>query len=191
MRTKAKAISYRSLLWKLFIIFSLEKSSAWLSHLPAASVSIKTPKQFYTSKRFAFLPWFGDASTNKTEDENNIEEEQSQPPANLVNVATVMEGLKNAKKIGERTNNVLQDLSNILIEGSAAEGKVKVTYTANQKPMGVQIDPEYFQSLKGDKEGSNELSLAMTQAMEEAHAKSAVKMEEKMKTLYADLGFEN
>lgn len=184
MRTKAKSISYRSLLWKLFIIFSLEKSSAWLSHLPAARVS-------NTSKRFAFLPWFGDASTNKNEDENNIEEEQSQPPANLVNVATVMEDLKNAKKIGERTNNVLQDLSNILIEGSAAEGKVKVTYTANQKPMGVQIDPEYFQSLKGDKEGSNELSLAITQAMEEAHTKSAVKMEEKLKTLYADLGFEN
>ena len=142
------------------------------------------------SKRYAF-PWFGGGS-----DEENSEEKSSskETNANLANVASVMDSMtrfKNSQRIGERTNSCLQDLSNILIEGTAADGKVKVTFSANQKPMGVQIDPTYFQSLKNDKEGSEELSLVIQQAIEEAHTKSTAKMEEKMKALYTDLGFES
>jgi DNA-binding protein YbaB len=77
------------------------------------------------------------------------------------------------------------------VEGTSKEGKVKVTYNGQQKPMGVQIEETYFQSLKSNKDGADELSDALSQAMEEAHSKSAAKMEEKLKSLYSDLGFES
>ena len=42
----------------------------------------------------------------------------------------------------------------------------------------------------GRKSGAGELSIAIAEAMREAHAKSASKMEEKVKSLYSDLGFD-
>ena len=100
-----------------------------------------------------------------------------------------MKSFKSSQRIGDRTSAILQDLSNILVEGSAADGKVKVTCNGQQRPLGVQIDEAYFQSLQNNKEGSEELSAALTKAMQEAHYKSTERMEEKMKSFYADLGF--
>jgi DNA-binding protein YbaB len=137
-------------------------------------------------QRFAF-PWFGGG----TEDSDESDEMTS---ANLGNVASVMESMNSYSKsqsIAKRTQGVLQDLSNSLIDGSSADGKVKVTYNGQQKPVGVQIDPGYFFSLKNDKEGAEELSAAVQQAIEEAHEKTSAKMEEKMNSLYRQIGFED
>lgn len=134
----------------------------------------------------AFL-WFGGGK-----DENNDESSEA-TSENLGNVASVMESMarfKKSQRIEKRTTGVLQDLSNLFIEGCSSDGKVKVTYDGQQKPVSVRIDQNYFQSLKSDRTGSEELSTAVQQAMQEAHTKSTAKMEEKMKSLYEDIGFD-
>lgn len=100
--------------------------------------------------------------------------------------------------MGERTGAVLQELSNILVEGTAADGKVKVTFNGQQVPVGVQIDETYLKSLivkqagpGNNKEAADQLCKALTEAMKEAQAKAATKVEDKLKSLYADLGFES
>jgi DNA-binding protein YbaB len=166
----------------VFFVFLvvLTRSSAFLS-----SASFSATARRFTVQYLAF-PWFGGGN------ENNDESKEA-TSANLGNVASVMDSMasfKKSQRIEERTSGVLQDLSNIFIDGSSADGKVKVTYNGQQKPVGVQIDVNYFQSLKNDKAGSEELSMAIQQAIQEAHEKSTVKMEEKMKNLYQDIGFE-
>lgn len=102
-----------------------------------------------------------------------------------------MESLKASQRVGERTNGVLQDLSNIIVEGTAADGKVQVRFDGNGRPKGVQIDDGYFQNLKKKKDGVEELNIALTKAMNDAHSKSAEKMDERLKSFYSDLGFNN
>eukprot|EP00980_Cylindrotheca_fusiformis_P008765 scaffold1869_cov122-Cylindrotheca_fusiformis.AAC.27 len=135
----------------------------------------------------AFL-WFGGGK------EDSIDESSSKAAsAYLGNVASVMDTMasfKKSQRIEKRTTGVLQDLSNQFVEGSSADGKIKFTYDGKQKPIGVQIDPNYFQSLKNGKAGSEELSKAVLEAIREAHEKSTAKMEEKMKSVYEEIGFE-
>jgi DNA-binding protein YbaB len=136
----------------------------------------------------AFL-WFGGSDT-----EENNDEPDEVASASLGGVSAIMDSMssfKSSQRIGERANAILQDLSNTIVEGTAADGKVKVSYNGNQKPVGVQIDEAYLQSIKNRKEGAAELELAMTKAMQDAHKKSGTKLEEKLKSLYSDLGFEN
>jgi DNA-binding protein YbaB len=147
-----------------------------------------------TSRLFAFL-WFGGSDDEKQNNDSDDKVASSRANNNLGGVANIMDSMgsfKTSQRVGERTNAVLQDLSNVLVEGSAADGKVKITYNGQQVPMGVQIEDTYFQSLKGrGKDGAEELGIALTQAMQEAHSKSAAKMEEKLKSLYSDLGLES
>jgi DNA-binding protein YbaB len=137
------------------------------------------------SKTFAF-PWFGGS------DDDNRDESDEIPSASLSGVANIMDSMasfKTSQRVEDRTSAVLQDLSNVLVEGASRNGKVKVTYNGQQQPMAVQIDEGYFQSLDG-KDGAEKLGKALTEAMQEGHTKSAGKMEEKLKSLYSDLGFE-
>jgi DNA-binding protein YbaB len=147
-----------------------------------------------TSRLFAFL-WFGGSDDEKQNNNDSDDKVASSRASNLGGVANIMDSMssfKTSQRVGERTNAVLQDLSNVLVEGSAADGKVKITYNGQQVPIGVQIEDTYFQSLKGrGKDGAEELGIALTQAMQEAHSKSAAKMEEKLKSLYSDLGLES
>lgn len=132
--------------------------------------------------------WF----QNDGEDKSQDKELDGVVSANLSGVAgmmNTMSNLKTSKRVSVRTSAVLQDLSNTIVEGTSEDGKVKVTFNGQQQPVGVQIDDSYFQSL-GRKSGAGELSIAIAEAMREAHAKSASKMEEKVKSLYSDLGFD-
>ncbi len=140
-----------------------------------------------TTMALSVFGWFqgGDA---KEEDEQSDEI----LTANLSGVAGIMDSMasfKTSQRVSDRTNVVLQDLANTIVEGAAADGKVKVTYNGQQQPVSVLIDESYFRSL-GRKNGAADLSIALTEAMQEAHKKSASKMEDKMKSLYADLGFD-
>lgn len=112
--------------------------------------------------------------------------------ANLAGVAGIMDSMASFKvslRVSDRTNAVLQDLANTIVEGTAADGKVKITYNGQQQPVNVLIDENYFQSLSR-KNGAAELSNALMEAMQEGHKKSASKMEDKLKALYSDLGFD-
>jgi DNA-binding protein YbaB len=91
-----------------------------------------------------------------------------------------MESFKTSQRIGERSGSVLQELSYTFVEGTAADGKVGVTFNGQQIPVGVTIDETYLQGIKD----VDELCLALTKAMQDAHYKSGIRVEEKMKSLY-------
>jgi len=99
-----------------------------------------------------------------------------------------MASFQASQKLGDRTTSILQDLSNQLVEGSSADGKVKVSFNGQQKPVDVQIDDAYFEKISQRNGGLDELCRGLTQAMQEAQAKSAEKMEEKMKQVYEEVG---
>lgn len=123
------------------------------------------------------------------------------------NVGGVMDSMgnfKNAQKVGQLTQNLVQDLSRTMSEGTAAEGRVRVVLDGQQRPVSVKIDASYFEAMlpaggAGDVGGSasstddaslfaEELSSAITAAMQRAHAKSVESIDEKMKSLYNELG---
>lgn len=145
-----------------------------------------------TTTALSVFGWFQNEDGDDGNDKSQDEESDGVVSTKLSGVAGIMNSMssfKTSKRVSDRTNAVLQDLSNTIVEGTSADGKVKVTYNGQQQPVGVQIDEGYFQSL-GRKSGAGELSIAMTEAMQEAHSKSASKIEEKVKSLYSDLGFE-
>ena len=150
----------------------------------------------------AFL-WFGGGNneddhqnSTSTNNKNAANSKVNKSLSNIANIMDSMTSFKASQRLGERTGAALQDLSNTLVEGTAANGNVKVTLTAQQVPVGVFIDESYLQSLLGspfpptsnNKEAADELSMALTQAMKDAHSKSTVKVEDKLKGLYSDLG---
>lgn len=94
-----------------------------------------------------------------------------------------MENFKTAQQVGKMTNALVQDLQKETFEGVAADGKVKVLFDGQQRPVGVQIDESYLSGVDG-----SVLSAALTTAMKDAYQKSSEKMDEKMKSFYVDLG---
>lgn len=149
-----------------------------------------------TTTKSAFL-WFGgdeDKDSKKSGDagttNNNNDFAISSNLAGVANVMNSMQSFKTSQKVAERTGASLQDLANILVEGTSADGKVKVTFNGQKVPVSVQMDENYFKSLQQNKEGVDELCVALTQAMKEAHYKSSGKVDEKLKSLYNDLNFD-
>lgn len=94
-----------------------------------------------------------------------------------------MENFKTAQQVGKMTNSLVQDLQKETYEGVAMEGKVKVVFDGQQRPIGVQIDEAYLAGAD-----ASELNTALTSAMKDAYQKSSEKMDEKMKSFYIDLG---
>lgn len=148
----------------------------------------------------------GDESSSKegTEEENVWGENESSSSASkdraaakkaaaaasansgLGGVSGIMDSLENfktAQQVGKMTNSLVQELASTTVEGTAVEGKVKVVFDGQQKPMGVEIDDAYLKEVD-----SFGLSAALTEAMKDAYEKSAEKMDEKMKSFYVDLG---
>jgi DNA-binding protein YbaB len=132
--------------------------------------------------------WF---TGSNVENQNESTEKASESLGGVAGIMDSMESFKTSQRVGERTNGVLQDLSNIIVEGTAADGKVQVRFNGNGRPTGVHIDDGYFQGLRKKKDGVEELNIAITKAMQDAHSKSAEKMDERLKSFYSDLGFNN
>ena len=94
-----------------------------------------------------------------------------------------MEGFKKSQQVGKLTSNLVKELGSTIVEGTAAEGKVKIFMDGQQRPKRVKIDEQYVEAVDID-----DLSTALVAAMQDAYAKSREKQEEKMKDLYAELG---
>ena len=113
--------------------------------------------------------------------------EKSSDPANqstkMGTTATTMENFKQSKEVGRKTSALLVDLSSTTVEGSAARGKIKVLVDGQQKPLGVEIDDDYFDTV-----GVEDLTEKLATAMQDAHDKSTKLMQEKMESLYAEIG---
>ena len=146
-------------------------------------LSISSFRRKLLNIHFSFF-WFGGKETK----ESDVESEDM---GRVKGIMETMDNFRTSQRVGERASNILQDLSNILVEGSAADGKIKVTFNGQQKPVAVNIDEAFFLSVKDRKGGVEDLNDALTKAMQDAHAKSSKKMEEKLKSFYNDLGFKN
>ncbi|KAL7578332.1 hypothetical protein ACA910_012738 [Epithemia clementina (nom. ined.)] len=102
-------------------------------------------------------------------------------------VAEIMQSMTNlesAQRMGKLTTSLLQELQSSIVEGSAQDGKVKVYFDCQQKPVRVSIDESYY----ADAADAAELAASLTVAMKDGHEKSIEKMTEKMKSLYSEFG---
>eukprot|EP00977_Amphora_coffeiformis_P004558 scaffold982_cov169-Amphora_coffeaeformis.AAC.11 len=122
--------------------------------------------------------WFGRRRGDKKRQDNDAE--------SLGGVASIVDSmgdLKTAQRVGQLTDSLVKDLSMTVVEGTAMDGKVKVSFDGQQKPVSVSID----ENLLAEVDAAT-LSNALTSAMQEAHSKSIERMDEKMKSLYTELG---
>lgn len=125
------------------------------------------------------LFWFGKGDSDKEKNTGG----EGLGTSGIAQVMDSMETFKTSQQVGLLTSNLVQDLQGTIVEGSAADGKVRVFMDGQQRPKRVEIDEVY-----GSEVNIDDLSAALLIAMDDAFIQSKVKMEEKMKDLYAELG---
>eukprot|EP00957_Ditylum_brightwellii_P172211 13109623-Ditylum_brightwellii.AAC.1 len=132
------------------------------------------------------LLWFGKDKKKEQRDGDIVKSDKGQQQlrsTDMGETVSTMENFKKAQDIGKRTSTVLHELSSMMIEGVAADGKVRIFVDGQQRPTGADIDEKYLASVTVD-----DLNTAVTAAMQDAHIKSTEQMEEKMQALYAEVG---
>jgi nucleoid-associated protein EbfC len=152
---------------------------------------------------FSNMPWASNDSSNNNNNNNNKGSSNSEDDIwgtsndkkNLSNgdnksglggVAGIMDSMENfktAQQVGKMTHSLVYELASTTVEGTAVDGKVKVIFDGQQRPLNVQIDEAYLEQAD-----SSDLSAALTTAMKDAYRKSSERMDEKMKSFYVDLG---
>ena len=136
---------------------------------------------------FINFGWFSGRQNENDSDPNNMENLMgAASSAGMGGVASTMDSMENfkqAQRAGKMTRKLVQELASTTVEGSAADGKVKVVLDCQQRPVRVYIDQEYV-----DEVGVPDLCSAVTSAMSEAYGKSLERMDEKMKNFYTELG---
>lgn len=152
--------------WASGYSISLQRFSASLTSRPSSAGAT-------TSSLGLF--WFGKGHGDKGNDGEGL--------GGVAQVMESMDGFERSQHVGALTSNLVQDLGSVVVEGSAAGGKVRIFMDGQQRPKRVQIDEEYGKAVDVD-----DLSTALLAAMQECYAKSREKQEEKMKDLYAELG---
>jgi DNA-binding protein YbaB len=131
------------------------------------------------------LPWF----SGKNEDDKGLDDEGAMArdgKGSLGGVAGTMDSMdsfRKAQKVGKRTSALVLDLSATTVEGSSQDGRVKVIFDCQQRPIKTIIDEAYFEA-----SDVSDVSNAITAAMKDAHAKSIERMDDKMKSFYSELG---
>ena len=137
-----------------------------------------------------FASGVGDKASSSTDPSSP----SSTSVASMTNVMESMKSYETAQRVARSATATLNDLSNTFVEGVAADGKIKVIFNGQSVPVGVQIDENYFKSIvKDGSSGSGglaELSSELTKAMKDANLKAASKLDDKMKSLYNDFGFD-
>ena len=144
------------------------------------------------SQRYAFS-WFKDSQDDKKDEEVDTDDANSQLSENIADTSRVIESFKSSQRIGEESGAALQELSATFVEGTSGDGNVKVTFNGQQMPVGVEIDESYLKSIAAEegKDGVDKLCAALTDAMQSAHYLSGIQLEEKMQSVYSDLGFDS
>jgi DNA-binding protein YbaB len=131
------------------------------------------------------LPWF----SGKNEGDKGLDDEGAMArdgKGSLGGVAGTMDSMdsfKKAQRVGKRTSALVLELTATTVEGSSQDGKVKVIFDCQQRPIRTFIDEAYFEA-----SDVSEVSDAITAAMKDAHAKSIERMDDKMKSFYSELG---
>lgn len=160
------------------------------------AIDLTAPTGLYPSQQLFAFPWFRESPSDKNDEDPHspVESHLSEKQAESVSdAANIVDSVKSSHRIGEQIETALQELSFTYVEGLAADGKIKVTFNSQQIPVGVEIDEKYLINVLSEKgkEGLDEFCSALTDAMRDAHYKSGIQVEEKMKSLYSNLGFES
>ena len=95
-----------------------------------------------------------------------------------------MDNLKASQRLGGATSGLLQELSNLSIEGSSSDGRIKVWLDGQQRPLRVELDD----SCLSGSDSTYEVASACLEAMQQAHSRSVERMDDKLKNFYKDLG---
>lgn len=98
----------------------------------------------------------------------------------LANVMDTFENFKKSQRIGKATSSLQNELASTTVEASVEDGKVRVTFDCQQRPLRVDIDEAYFDSADSGSDVAN----AVTRALRLAHSKSIERMDEKMKNFF-------
>lgn len=172
-----------SFLSSLVILILLQFSSAFHNYQLSryacqASTSSVSQLQLFTR-------WGSDANSDgdngntNNNGNNNNNNDDSGDGAVVDQVMQSMQSFKKNQQLGSLTSGLLQDLAGVNVEGRSDDGKVRVVMNGQQYPVGCQVMDDVDMAT---------INSAITQAMQEAHAKSLALMESKMKGLYDDLG---
>ena len=91
------------------------------------------------------------------------------------------EAFKKAQEVQQGAKQLQEELEQMEIEGSSADGSVKVVLSGNQEPLRVEISEAAIA------QGSAALSDTVTAAMKDAYEKSTATMRERMEELTSGL----
>lgn len=86
-----------------------------------------------------------------------------------------------AQKVQEGAKKLQEELEAMNIEGTNADGSVKVTLSGNQEPRGVEISEAAIAK------GATDLSAAVSEALTDAYTKSTETMRSRMEELTSGL----
>lgn len=139
---------------------------------------------------FAFS-WFKDSKdSNSSQDDTDDANSELDSDIETASNINIIQRFKTSQRIGEQSGAALQELSATLVEGTSGDGNVKVTFNGQQMPVAVEIDESYLKNIASQEgtDGVDKLCLALTDAMQSAHYLSKIQLEEKMQTIYKDLG---
>jgi DNA-binding protein YbaB len=130
------------------------------------------------------LNWWGSKSTDlPAEQDVDVDGYGKGSMGGVSGMVDSMENLKRAQRAGKMTRSLVDDLASTTVEGTAADGKVRVVLDCQQRPVTVNIDETYLEGV-----AVSDLCTSLTTAMNDAHSKSRDRMDEKMKTFYDELG---
>lgn len=146
--------------------------------------NVSRPRQSFSQRLHSssalYLNWFQGKGDKKESGESS---EKRQGMGGVVGVMDSMDSFKKAQRVGKMTEAIVQELSTIVVEGVAADGRVRVFVDGQQRPKGVDIDESYIAETP-----ARDVSSALTTAMQDAYDKSSDKMEDKMRAFYGELG---
>ncbi|CAN0180933.1 unnamed protein product [Pylaiella littoralis] len=98
------------------------------------------------------------------------------------NMGNMMEGLKKANEIGQKTKDLQKDLEQLKVEGKSPCGMVTVTLTGQQMPVSCDISEEALA------EGAKALGEKVAAAQQVAHTESLQVMSKRLAELYSEMG---
>jgi DNA-binding protein YbaB len=137
-----------------------------------------------TTVWISFGSWFGKDGRDNQDNLNSASQiSEKGKMGGVANIMSSMEDLQNSQRVGKKTAALVQELSSTTVEGIAQDGKIKIQFDCQQRPLSVHIDDAYFES-----SDVGDIKFALTTAMQDGHAKSIERMDEKMKSFYQDLG---
>jgi nucleoid-associated protein EbfC len=131
------------------------------------------------------MNWFGSNKDGdgKAQNPDALSVDNNGALGGVAGIMDSMDSFKKSQRIGKMTGALVQELSSTIVEGVAENGKVKVLYDCQQRPVSTFIDESFFEANE-----ASDVAAAITTAMKDAYVKSSEKMDDKMKNFFNEIG---